>query len=127
MSEGTFSRLVKNRGLLVFLGLALLVTLILAIIVSPWASSNPDGLEKKAEEKGFLEKAEEAEPVWTRSPIPDYAVPGVEDERVATGLSGFVGVLITLAAAVVVGLAAWGLGRLLKKKDAGSGEPTSET
>jgi cobalt/nickel transport protein len=116
----------KNRGLLIFLGLALVVILVLAVFVSPWASSSPDGLEKKAEEKGFLDKAEETEPVWTRSPVPDYAVPGVENDRVATGLSGLVGVFITLAAALVIGLAAWGLGRLLKKKDAGSGEP-SET
>ena len=129
MSENVLTRLMKNRGLLIFLGLALVVALLLAIFVSPWASSSPDGLEKKAEDKGFLEKAEETEPVWTRSPIPDYAVPGIENERVATGLSGLLGVLITLAAALVVGLLAWGLGRILKKDkgNKGAGNNLSET
>ena len=29
----------------------------------------------------------------TASPIPDYAFPGIEDERVATGVAGFVGTI----------------------------------
>ena len=33
-------------------------------------------------------------PVQERSPVPDYAFPGVDDPRVATGLAGFVGTLV---------------------------------
>lgn len=110
----------KNAGLWIFLGVAVVVALLLAVFVSPWASSSPDGLEKVAEDKGFLESAEKVEPTWTHSPIPDYAVKGVKNERVATGLSGLMGVLITIAVAVGVGLLAYGLGRLLaRNKDDG--------
>jgi cobalt/nickel transport protein len=101
----------KSAGLWIFVGAALVVAVLLAVIVSPWASSSPDGLDKTAEEKGFVEKAEQQEPAWRHSPIPGYAMPGVKNEKVATGLSGLVGVLITLAVAVAVGLLALGLAR----------------
>ncbi|MBN2026590.1 MAG: PDGLE domain-containing protein [Actinobacteria bacterium] len=103
-------------------GLAIAVAL--ALIISPWASSSPDGLEKVAEDKGFLEQAEETEPVWESSPIPDYAVPGLTEEAVneetgeveeeptklATALAGLIGT-------VAIFLIAWGLALVLKKKD----------
>jgi hypothetical protein len=75
-----------------FMVLALALAVGLATAVSPFASPNPDGLEKVAEEKQFLDRGELA-PIQEDSPIPDYAFPGVEDERVATGLAGFVGTL----------------------------------
>ena len=86
----------------------LVLSLGLAIFLSPFASSEPDGLEKVAEDEGFIEKAEGAE-VWTEAPVPDYAVPGVENEQLATGLAGAAGTLILFA----IGL---GVGRLLKGK-----------
>jgi hypothetical protein len=67
------------------LGLAVVVALF-----SPWASSHPDGLERVAEDEGFLEKAEDP----SYEIIPDYTFPGVENERVATILSGLVGIAI---------------------------------
>ncbi len=113
----------RSKSIMVFTlaGLALAVTL--ALIVSPWASSSPDGLEKVAEDKGFLEKAEETEPAWRSSPIPDYAFPGftkkaVDEEtgeeveeptRLATAIAGLVGT-------VAVFLIAWGLALVLKKR-----------
>ena len=75
-------------------GLALLITLF-----SPFASSNPDGLEKVAEDKEFLDTAED--PGYEI--IPDYTFPGVENERVATILSGIVGVLTVAAIGLGVG------------------------
>jgi len=86
----------------VLLGLGL--SLLLAIFISPYASSSPDGLEKVAEDHGFLSKAEDREPTWTHSPVPDYAVPGVESESAATGLAGLVGTLIVFGFALVIGL-----------------------
>ena len=44
----------KNK----FFAVALLVTLTLAGVVSFYASSNPDGLEKVAEEVGFISNAQ---------------------------------------------------------------------
>jgi hypothetical protein len=75
-----------------FVGLALAVALALAVFASPWASSSPDGLEKVAETNGFLEDGR-LHALQERSPVPDYAFPGVEDERLATGLAGFAGTL----------------------------------
>jgi hypothetical protein len=77
---------------LVFIALALAVAVGLGTAVSPWASPDPDGLERVAEEKGFLDDAT-SNRIQDDSPIPDYAFPGIENERVATGLAGFVGTL----------------------------------
>ena len=66
--------------------------LFLVLVLSPFASQWPDGLEKVAEDKGFLEKGE-VEPVLP-SPIPDYVWPGVKSERLATSAAGVVGTLI---------------------------------
>ena len=102
----------------------MLVAVLLAVFLSPWASSSPDGLEKVAEDKGFLESAEETEPAWKHSPVPDYAVNGIENERVATGLAGFVGVLITAAVIVLLALAVGGFSIIRKRKAAGNAAGT---
>jgi PDGLE domain len=76
--------------ILVVLALALAVGL--ATAVSPFASSQPDGLERVAEDKRFLDRGR-VHSVQQDSPIPDYAFPGIDNERVATGAAGFVGTL----------------------------------
>ena len=73
--------------------LALAVAVGLATAVSPYASSSPDGLEKVAGDKAFLDQGR-LHSVQEDSPVPDYAFPGVDDPRVATGLAGFVGTLL---------------------------------
>jgi len=85
----------------------LLIALAVALI-SPLASAWPDGLERVAEDKGFSEDAQDA----PYEAIPDYVLPGVGNEAVATILAGIVGTL------VVFGLA-YGLGALLRKREAG--------
>lgn len=79
---------------------ALFVSLLLAGVVSFYASSNPDGLEKVAETVGFIETAEDH--AIADSPLADYSVKGVDNERLSVGLSGVIGVLGT--AGVSVGL-----------------------
>lgn len=69
----------------------------LAAFVSPWASGSPDGLERVAEDKGFLHLAE-APPVWRASPMADYGIGFLGEGAVSTGAAGALGVL-----------AAWGL------------------
>ena len=82
----------SKKSTRVFLILALALAVGLATAVSPFASANPDGLERVAEDKAFLDDGRLAG-IQEDSPIPDYAFPGVENERVATGLAGFVGTL----------------------------------
>ena len=65
----------------------------LATAASPFASSSPDGLEKVATDKAFIEQGT-LHAVQEDSPVPDYAFPGVDDPRVATGLAGFAGTLM---------------------------------
>lgn len=67
----------------------LLIALCLAIL-APLASSAPDGLERVAEDKGFIQRA--LGPVFKI--IPDYLMPGIKDEAWATTLSGIIGILI---------------------------------
>lgn len=73
--------------------LGLLVALMVASFLSPWASPFPDGLERVAEDKNYLAKAEGQEVL--SSPIPDYVMPGIESESLATGVAGAFGVLCT--------------------------------
>ena len=70
-----------------------------AAALSPFASGAPDGLERVAQDKGFDEAARG--PVYQL--VPDYLLPGVEDERLATVLAGWIGV--TAVFLVVGGLA----------------------
>jgi cobalt/nickel transport protein len=72
---------------------ASLVTLLLAGVLSFYASSSPDGLEKVAERIGFIDTAKEH--AISDSPLADYGVKGVDNDRVSVGLSGVIGVLIT--------------------------------
>lgn len=72
--------------------IGLVAALFLAGIISLFASSFPDGLEKVAEKLGFIEKGE-AEPVIS-SPIPDYVLPGLKNEKLATSIAGIVGTLV---------------------------------
>jgi cobalt/nickel transport protein len=86
----------------------LFAALLLAILISPFASSFPDGLERVAEDKGFLEKGE-IQPAMV-SPVPDYAWPGIKSEKMATSAAGIMGTLIVFGAA-------YGFAALIKRKE----------
>jgi cobalt/nickel transport protein len=77
-----------------FLALGVLVALLLAGVVSWYASGSPDGLERVAEDQGFSSTAEDHG--LADSPLADYATAGVADERLSGGLAGVVGVGATL-------------------------------
>jgi hypothetical protein len=83
---------------------ALVLALILAIL-SPLASAAPDGLEKVAEKKGFIDLA--LAPIF--NVFPDYVIPGVTNEALATILAGILGTLILFG----IG---YGLARLLRER-----------
>ncbi len=75
----------------------LLVALLVAGVGSWYASSSPDGLEATAEQHGFAATARDS--AAAGSPLADYGVAGVSDERLSGGLAGVVGVLVVLALA----------------------------
>jgi cobalt/nickel transport protein len=75
-----------------FVALGVTVAVALALFLSPYASSSPDGLEKVAGDHGFQARGK-VHRVQDRSPIPGYAFPGIGDPRVATALAGLAGTL----------------------------------
>ena len=81
----------KNDKKLLIAGFA--VSLFIAGFASYYASSSPDGLEKVAEDIGFIETAKENTNADTT--LADYGVKGVENERLSTGAAGVIGVLAT--------------------------------
>jgi cobalt/nickel transport protein len=91
--------------------LFLLAAVLLALIVSPFVSSWPDGLERVAGNKGFIGKGEVKPAV--RSPIPYYLMPGIKNEKVAVAIAGVVGTFLVFG--VGCGLASL-LGRSKRHK-----------
>ncbi len=81
---------VERRG--VFLG-GLLITLVL-IIAAPLASTAPDGLERVAEDLGFITHA--AAPLFHL--LADYTVPGLGEGALSTIAAGLIGAALVLAA-----------------------------
>ncbi|MFC1912412.1 PDGLE domain-containing protein [Chloroflexota bacterium] len=80
-----------------------LLACLLVTVFSPLASSSPDGLERVAENEGFLGLAQET-PFQI---IADYVFPGIGNEAVATILAGLIGTLFLFGMA-------YGLAWLLK-------------
>ncbi|GAH69775.1 unnamed protein product, partial [marine sediment metagenome] len=77
--------------------IGLLVCLAVASL-APLASSSPDGLERVAEDKGFIDLGQET-PFQI---IADYVFPGIENEALATILAGLIGTLILFSVAYSV-------------------------
>lgn len=98
----------------------LLVALGLAFLVSPYASSSPDGLNKVAIDKGFSDA--EKKSATADSPLADYGVKGVDNEKLSTGLSGIIGVAVVFGIALL--LFAFFNNRKKDEPTAGPGEPT---
>ena len=76
----------------------LVVCLILAGVASHYASSAPDGLERVATDLGFAGTARDS--ATAGSPLADYDLTGVGDERLSVGLAGAFGVLVTLVVSI---------------------------
>jgi cobalt/nickel transport protein len=95
-----------------FLISGFIASLFLAGVVSFYASSHPDGLEKVAEDIGFIETAKEN--TNADSVLADYGVKGVDNERLSVGAAGVIGVIAT-------GVVSTGLFMLVRRKP-GSGK-----
>ena len=73
----------------------LVASLLIAGVLSYYASASPDGLEYVAGETGFLGSAQEH--AVADGPLADYGVRGISDSRLSGGLAGVIGVLVCLA------------------------------
>lgn len=90
-----------------FVLIGIVVSMFFAGLVSGFASSSPDGLEKVAEDTGFIDTAQDS--AVAGSPLADYGVSVIQNEFLSTGMSGIIGVALTA-------IVAFGLFRLLKPK-----------
>jgi PDGLE domain len=108
-----------RSNLRLFLLGGLLVAIGLAMLVSGFASSAPDGLNKVAEDHGIAAGARAH--LFENGPLAGYAVKGVGNDRLSTGISGLIGVLVTFG----VGLALFAL--LRARRPVGDGEDTAPT
>ena len=91
-----------------FVAAGLLVALLLAGVVSNFASSHPDGLDSSLREGctfdandnitgGDCPAKQAREHELADSPLADYGIRGIDNAYLSTGLSGVIGVLLTFA------------------------------
>lgn len=78
-----------------------LFILFVAGILSNFASSHPDGLERVAANLGFLDTAQNHP-----SLLSDYMIPGITNVALSTGLAGILG-------SIMVFLIIYGLGKVI--------------
>jgi hypothetical protein len=89
------------------------VALLLAGVVSYYASANPDGLEYVAGKTGFLDSA--SEHGAADGPLADYGTKGVDNDRLSGGLAGVIGTVVVL-------VLAGGLALVVRRRSANSDE-----
>ena len=90
----------RSSNLRMFVVGGLLVAVGLAMLVSGFASSSPDGLNKVAEDHGFAASAKQH--LFENGPLAGYAVKGVHNDRLSTGISGLIGVLVTFGVGLLL-------------------------
>jgi cobalt/nickel transport system permease protein len=92
-----------------------LIIALAVVFFSPLASADPDGLERVAENIGFLEQGQDA----PYTILPDYTIPFLGETGISTIVAGLVG-------ALVVAAIAYGTGRLLSRPAPGSAAKTGQ-
>jgi cobalt/nickel transport system permease protein len=70
-----------------------------AVLLSPLASADPDGLEKVAEDLGFLGAGQSA----PYNILPDYTIPLLGETALSTIAAGAVGALLALGLVILIG------------------------
>ncbi len=95
--------------------------LLIAIFLSPFASKNPDGLDRVAQDHKFERQATQNAPA-RKLPFyrlfDEYSVRGIP-QAIATPMAGLIGTLVTFGIA-------WGVGKLVaKSSNSTSGDDSS--
>lgn len=91
MTETQTSQSFFRRWWWVIAGLVIACAVV--VVLAPAASSDPDGLDRVSEDKEFAEKGEDPAYEW----LPDYSVPGIDDEYASLIVAGLIGVGVTFA------------------------------
>ena len=76
-----------------------IVVSLVVVLLSPLASSNPDGLERVAIDMGFIDAGQSA----PYQVIPNYTLPFLGTTPISTIAAGAIGVLVVLGLAVLAG------------------------
>jgi cobalt/nickel transport system permease protein len=84
-----------SRGWVV---VGLLISLVV-VLLSPFASADPDGLERVAEDLGFLHRGVSA----PYELIPDYTLPLLGETHLSTILAGVIGVIVVAVVMILLG------------------------
>lgn len=79
---------------------SIILAALLVIFLIPFASRHPDGLEKIAQDKGFLEKEKSLLPAV----ISGYSLPGINNEKLSVVIAGILGIVIAFSAAYLLSI-----------------------
>ena len=86
--------MIRNKWSIVFIA-----AILIGGLLSLFASSSPDGLEKVAETQGFLDKAEQL----FSSIMPDYKIPVKHSEMLGASIAGIIGTCAVFAILYITG------------------------
>jgi PDGLE domain len=92
----------RRISLAAFVVVGLAIAVLLVVVVSPYADSNPDGLAKVSAETGIDRSALPS--AVDGSPLAGYGVKSVDHAAISRGLAGVIGIVVTF---VVVAGALW--------------------
>jgi len=95
-----------------------LIALGMALFVSPFASSSPDGLDKTAKLLGFSGKAASS----VTAPMPEYRITGIP---LATSIAGAIGTIIVFGGAWVLARSLVRKGTAIPENAESSPQPTA--
>lgn len=79
--------------------LILASSIIIGAFLSLFASASPDGLERVAEDKGFINLGKN----YISGLFSDYLIPGITNEIVAAVLAGLTGTILTFCLIYFIG------------------------
>lgn len=97
MTEAQTSKSFLQRWWWVIAGL--IVACAVVFVLAPAASGDPDGLDRVSEDEAFSDKGEDPAYEW----LPDYTVPGIDDEYWSLIAAGVIGVGIVFVVTIGFG------------------------
>ena len=77
----------------------LVIAAAVVILLAPAASDDPDGLDRVSQDEAFADRAEDPKYEF----LPDYTIPGVDNERATVVLAGLAGVAIVFVLPLAIG------------------------